>query len=99
MRKIIPVVAAGATVLAVAGSTFAYAALNNDVTLAVDGQTSEVATMSRTVRDVLASEGITVGAHDVVAPALDSAVGDGTKIAVQYGRQVNVTVDGQKKTF
>ena len=39
MRKIIPVVAAGATALAVAGSTFAYAALNNDVALAVDGQT------------------------------------------------------------
>ena len=46
MRKIIPVVAAGATALAVAGTTFAYAALNNDVTLAVDGQTSEVTTMT-----------------------------------------------------
>jgi resuscitation-promoting factor RpfB len=99
VRKIIPVVAAGATALAVAGSTFAYAALNNDVTLAVDGQTSEVATMSRTVGDVLADEGITVGAHDVVAPSVDSTVADGTKIAVQYGRQVTANVDGQKKTF
>ena len=99
MRKIIPVVAAGATVLAVAGSTFAYAALNNDVTLAVDGQTSEVSTMSRTVGDVLTAQGITVGEHDVVAPSLDSTVSDGTKIAVQYGRQVNVTVDGQKKSL
>ena len=99
MRKIIPVVAAGATALAVAGSTFAYAALNNDVTLAIDGTTSEVATMSRTVGDVLAAEGITVGAHDVVAPSLDTAVSDGSKIAVQYGRQVSVTVDGAPKTF
>jgi uncharacterized protein YabE (DUF348 family) len=99
VRKIIPVVAAGATVLAVAGSTFAYAAMNNDVTLAVDGQTHEVSTMSRNVGDVLAGQGITVGAHDVVAPALDTAVSDGTKIAVQYGRQVTATVDGQKKTF
>ena len=31
VRKIIPVVAAGATALAVAGATFGYAALNNDV--------------------------------------------------------------------
>jgi uncharacterized protein YabE (DUF348 family) len=99
VRKIIPVVAAGATALAVAGSTFAYAALNNDVTLAIDGKTSEVATMSRTVGDVLAAEGITVGAHDVVAPSLDTAVADGSKIAVQYGRQVSVTVDGAPKTF
>jgi uncharacterized protein YabE (DUF348 family) len=99
VRKIIPVVAAGATALAVAGTTFAYAALNNDVTLAVDGQTSEVTTMSRTVGDVLAGEGITLGAHDVVAPSLDASVVDGTKIAVQYGRQVTATVDGQPKTF
>ena len=99
MRKIIPVVAAGATALAVAGSTFAYAALNNDVALAVDGQTQEVSTMSRTVGDVLADQGIAVGAHDVVVPALDTAVSDGTKIAVQYGRQVTVKVDGQQKSF
>ena len=75
MRKIIPVVAAGATALAVAGTTFAYAALNNDVTLAVDGQTSEVTTMNRTVGDVLAGQGITLGAHDVVAPSLDASRG------------------------
>lgn len=99
MRKIIPVVAAGATALAVAGTTFAYAALNNDVTLAVDGTSSEVSTMSRTVGDVLAGEGITVGAHDVVVPSLDSAVSDGSKIAVRYGREVTVTVDGEEKTF
>jgi len=99
VRKIIPVVAAGATALAVAGTTFAYAALNNDVTLAVDGQTSEVTTMNRTVGDVLAGQGITLGAHDVVAPSLDASVVDGTKIAVQYGRQVTATVDGQQKTF
>ena len=99
MRKIIPVVAAGATALAVAGTTFAYAALNNDVTLAVDGQTSEVTTMSRTVGDVLAGQGISLGAHDVVAPSLDASVVDGTKIAVQFGRQVTATVDGQPKTF
>lgn len=99
MRKIIPVAAVGVTALAVAGTTFAYAALNNDVTLAVDGQTQEVSTMSNTVGDVLASQDITVGAHDVVAPNLDAPVVDGTKIAVQYGRQVTVTVDGAKQTF
>ena len=32
-------------------------------------------------------------------PPLDTAVADGTKIAVQYGRQVTVKVDGQQKSF
>jgi uncharacterized protein YabE (DUF348 family) len=99
VRKIIPVVAAGATALALAGGTFGYAALNKDVTLAVDGVTTDVSTRASTVGDVLQKQGITVGAHDVVAPAVTAKVADGTRIAVQYGRQVNVKVDGQPKTL
>ena len=49
MRKIIPVVAAGATTLALAGTTFGYANLNKDVTLSVDGQTSHVRTSADSV--------------------------------------------------
>ena len=73
MRKIIPVVAAGATVLAVAGSTFAYAAMNNDVVLAVDGQAREVTTMSKTVGDVLAGQGIAPAAWHPLADTLPDA--------------------------
>jgi uncharacterized protein YabE (DUF348 family) len=98
VRKIIPVVAAGATALALAGGTFGYAALAKDVTLSVDGATSTVATRSDTVGDVLAAKGITVGAHDVVAPAASAKVADGTRIAVQFGRQVTVKVDGKPQT-
>ena len=43
MRKIIPVVAAGATALALAAGTFGYATMDKAVTLSVDGQASEVA--------------------------------------------------------
>ena len=43
-----------------------------------------------TVGDLLPSKGITVGDQDVVAPALDAKVTDGTRIAVQFGRQVTV---------
>lgn len=46
LRKIIPVVAAGATALALAGGTFSYATLNKDVTLSVDGQPTTVSTMA-----------------------------------------------------
>ena len=99
MRKIIPVVAAGATALALAGGTFGYATLQKDVTLSVDGATTEVSSMSSTVGDVLDSQGITVGEHDVVAPAVDAKVADGSRIAVQYGRQVRVKVDGKPQTL
>jgi uncharacterized protein YabE (DUF348 family) len=99
VRKIIPVVAAGATALALAGGSFGYAALDKDVTLSVDGATTEVSTMSSTVGDVLQKQGITVTEHDVVAPAATAKVADGTRIAVQYGRQVKVKVDGQEKAF
>ena len=55
--------------------------------------------MASTVGDVLQSEGIELGEHDVVAPAPETKLVDGTQIAVQYGRQVTVTVDGQPQTF
>ena len=99
MRKIIPVVAAGATALALAGGTFGYAALDKDVTLSVDGATTDVSTMASTVGEVLEKQNITVGEHDVVAPEVSAEVTDGTRIAVQYGRQVKVNVDGQPKTL
>src|SRR6478735_7366684 len=95
VRKIIPVVAAGVTALAVVGGTFGYVIANKDVTVAVDGASTDVTTTAGTVGDVLADQGITVGDRDVVAPSLDSKVADGTRIAVQFGRQVTVKVDGK----
>ena len=99
MRKIIPAVVAGAVALSVAGATFGYAALDKDVQLSVDGSASEFGTMAGTVGQVLRSRGIEVGEHDVVAPALDTTVVDGTRIAVQYGRRLTVTVDGRPQTY
>jgi uncharacterized protein YabE (DUF348 family) len=99
VRKIIPVVAAGATTLALAGTTFGYANLNKSVTLSVDGQTSQVSTSADTVAALLKSKGIEVTSHDVVAPNLDVKVEEGTRVAVQFGRQVTFTVDGAKQTI
>ncbi|HEY5846527.1 MAG TPA: ubiquitin-like domain-containing protein [Microlunatus sp.] len=99
MRKIIPVVAVGVAALSVAGATFAYAVLDKDVSLSVDGATTEVNTMAGTVGQVLQSKGIEVGEHDVVAPAPSTTIVDGTRIAVQYGRQITVTVDGRPRTY
>jgi resuscitation-promoting factor RpfB len=99
VRKIIPVVAAGATTLALAGTTFGYANLNKTVTLSIDGQTTQVRTSADTVRALLSSREIEVTGHDVVAPNLDAEVDDGTRVAVKFGRQVTFTVDGAQQTI
>nr|WP_275588413.1 resuscitation-promoting factor [Microlunatus panaciterrae] len=67
--------------------------------MSVDGAAKDVNTFSSTVADVLKSEGVQVSDRDVVAPSLNSKVSDGTRIAVQYAREVKVNVDGQEKSF
>jgi resuscitation-promoting factor RpfB len=99
VRKIIPVVAAGATTLALAGTTFGYANLNKTVTLSIDGQTTQIRTSAGTVGALLSSREIEVTSHDVVAPNLSAEVEEGTRVAVKFGRQVTFTVDGAKQTI
>jgi uncharacterized protein YabE (DUF348 family) len=97
VRKIIPVVAAGAA-LAVAGTSVGYAALNKDVTMSVDGKPTTVTTTAATVGELLQDQGIAVTSRDIVAPDPAAKVTDGTRVAVQFARQVSFTVDGQKRT-
>ena len=98
MRKIIPAAIAGATALAVAGSTFAYASLDKEVTLSVDGEPRHVSTMAGTVGDLLESQDIAVNDHDVVAPNPSTKLTEGTVVAVQFGRQLKVSVDGKSSS-
>ena len=69
--------------VAVAGSTLGYAALSKSVTLSLDGQAQTVTAMGDTVAEVLDAEGIEVTDKDLVAPALDEAVDDGSRISVR----------------
>jgi len=64
------------------------------VTLSLDGKVSTVETSGKTVGDVLSDQGLEIGKHDVVAPALDTAVDDGARIAVKFGRPLTVSLDG-----
>ena len=98
MRAIVPVIA-GAAVLAVGGGSLAFAGLRSDVTLAVDGRAGQVTTSAQTVGDLLSAQNIAVGPHDVVAPSATTELRDGTRVSVQYGRQVTVTVDGAPQTL
>lgn len=99
MRKIFPAIAVGVTMLSVAGATFAYAVTGKDVQLTVDGSSRAVSTRSGTVGQLLDRQGIQIGPHDVVAPDAASPLDDGSAVAVRYGRQVTVTVDGVPQTF
>ena len=86
-------------VAAVGGTTLGYAALSKDVTLTLDGHTTRVSAIGDTVGDVLAAEGIDVTDKDLVAPAVEETVTDGTAIAVQFGRPLELSVDGESSTY
>jgi uncharacterized protein YabE (DUF348 family) len=86
-------------VLAVAGTTWGYSALSKSVTLTLDGKSEEVTAFGGTVGDVLAAQGIEVGAKDQVLPAVDETVTDGSRISVHFARPFEVNVDGEPKTY
>ncbi|MEN6429287.1 MAG: ubiquitin-like domain-containing protein, partial [Coriobacteriales bacterium] len=64
------------------------------VTLVVDGQTSYYRTEADTVGDVLTEASITLGEHDVVSPAVDAPVSDGSTVVVRYATPVTIDCDG-----
>jgi uncharacterized protein YabE (DUF348 family) len=88
-----------AIVLALVGTTAAYAALSKTVTLSIDGQEEKVRTFGDDVGEVLASKGIEPGSHDSVVPSVDAPVNDGSRIAVRLGRPLALSIDGDKRTF
>jgi uncharacterized protein YabE (DUF348 family) len=67
------------------------------LTVDVDGHPRTVTTEATTVADALATVGIPVHPHDIVAPAVDSPVVDGAKITIRRGRLVTADVDGQQR--
>jgi uncharacterized protein YabE (DUF348 family) len=92
-------VVAVAAVLALVGGGFAYATLHKTVTLSIDGKAKEVGTFDGTVADVLSSQGIHLTSHDAVAPAPQTSIEDGSRIAVRFGRQLTLRVDGKAKQY
>jgi resuscitation-promoting factor RpfB len=95
---LIAIAALAALTFIVGGITYA-ATKGKSVTVSVDGKVSQVHTSADTVAGVLDEEDIDLGAHDAVAPSLDTAIDDGSRIAVRYGRQLKLTVDGKVKEY
>jgi uncharacterized protein YabE (DUF348 family) len=75
--------------------TVAWTLIDKTVTIRLDGQDRTVHTVSRTVSGALADAKINVDNHDVVAPAVDTAIKDGSTIVVRQGRLLKLMVDGQ----
>ncbi|WP_336084423.1 transglycosylase family protein [Nocardia sp. SSK8] len=68
------------------------------VALVVDGERTELSTMSGDVRAVLADAGYEISEHDEVIPAAGSKVADGATITLNRGREITVSVDGVERT-
>lgn len=99
MSKRIALVATLALVIAGAVSAVTYAAMKKTVTLSVDGRPSTVTTVGGTVEDVLDDQDIEIDRHDAVAPSPSSQIEDGSRIAVRFGRELNLNVDGDGETY
>ncbi|GAA2039144.1 resuscitation-promoting factor protein RpfB [Catenulispora yoronensis] len=87
----------GTVLLGLVGGVGAYVGFDKTVHITVDGQERTIHTFDGKVADVLKAQGITTGEHDSVAPAPGENLVDGETIAVNYGRQLDVTVDGADK--
>ncbi|MES4900895.1 MULTISPECIES: ubiquitin-like domain-containing protein [unclassified Streptomyces] len=94
LRRLLP---QALVVAALAGGTSAFVAEDKAVRLSVDGRDRTLHTYAEDVAELLADEGVPVGAHDLVAPAPRAALVSGDRIAVHYGRPVTLTIDGERR--
>ncbi|MGW1003295.1 ubiquitin-like domain-containing protein [Streptomyces sp. NPDC002520] len=80
-----------------AGGTTAFVANDKAVELNVDGKPRTLHTFADDVTELLAEEGVHVGAHDMVAPGPGAELASGDEVAVRYGRPVRLTLDGERR--
>jgi uncharacterized protein YabE (DUF348 family) len=94
MRRLVP---QALVVAFLAGGTTAFVAQDKAIELTVDGKPRTLHTFADDVTELLADEGVRVGAHDVVAPAPGTELASGDEVAVHYGRPVRLTLDGHPR--
>ncbi|WJV48197.1 resuscitation-promoting factor [Streptomyces flavofungini] len=94
LRRLVP---QALVVAFLAGGTSAFVANDKAVQLTVDGKARTLHTFADDVGELLADEGVDVGAHDIVAPPTTTALASGDEIAVRYGRPVQLTLDGHRR--
>lgn len=92
-------VAIGAVLCTVAAGGVMGATLHKNVTIDVDGQKMQVATMTMDVDSLLNSQGYTPASGDVVSPAPDSSFANGQTIIFHRKKQVVLDVEGQRRVI
>ncbi|MCF8570313.1 transglycosylase family protein [Gordonia sp. HY002] len=91
-------VAVAAVASTVAAGAVTGAVMHREVTLAVDGEQTNVSTMAFSVEDVLRDNGIDPSSGDLVSAPLSSSLSDGQTIAVDRLKEVTLLVDGKPET-
>src|SRR5262249_35870191 len=80
-----------------AGGSLAWAGMQKDVTVRIDGEARHVGTYAGTVGQMLDQEHLTIGQHDTLAPGRDAPLKDGAEVVVRRGRMLTLPVDGQTR--
>jgi uncharacterized protein YabE (DUF348 family) len=94
VRRLVP---QALVVAFLAGGTTAFVAKDKAVELTVDGKPRTLHTFADDVTELLAQEGVRVGAYDLVVPAPGTALASGDEVEVHYGRPLRLTLDGQRR--
>ncbi|RYJ31102.1 cell wall-binding protein [Streptomyces sp. L-9-10] len=95
LRRLVP---QALVVAFLAGGTSAFVVHDKAVKLTVDGGGPRTLhTFAGEVEELLAHEGVSVGAHDIVAPAPGAELANGDDVVVRYGRPVLLTLDGHRR--
>jgi len=84
----------GLVLAGVVGGTAAWSHSDKAIDLIVDGHARTIHTAASDVSDALESVGYRPDRHDLVAPAPDSPVHDGSTIVFKRGRLLHLAVDG-----
>ncbi|TMR98294.1 ubiquitin-like domain-containing protein [Nonomuraea basaltis] len=77
------------------GALVAVSVLAKDVVVVVDGEPMAVRSFAGTVHEALGDAGVSLDFGDVVRPAAQEDVSDGTRIEVRRARPITLTVDGR----
>ncbi|MFI2642888.1 ubiquitin-like domain-containing protein [Streptomyces sp. NPDC018610] len=94
MRRLLP---QALVVAFLAGGTTAFVAKDKAIELNVDGRPRTLHTFADDVTELLAEEGVPLGAHDTVAPGPGATLSSGDEVAVRHARPVRLTLDGRRR--
>ncbi|MFH0243989.1 ubiquitin-like domain-containing protein [Streptomyces sp. HK10] len=96
LRRLLP---QALVVAFLAGGTSAFVVDDKAVSLSVEGEDGPrtLHTFADDVSELLADEGVSVGAHDAVSPAPGEPLSHGDSVTVRYGRPLTLTLDGRPR--